>query len=104
MGVYYGHGTYVFPDGGQYIGEYRNTVKGAKGVTRALYDSKRHGLGVRIWVNGSRYEGRWVEDLQDGEGELTTLLGSKYVGFFCKGCKCVHIQLKESTSLTRFDS
>ena len=39
----HGRGTYVFPNGNKYEGEFRNDVK--------------EGYGVLVYVNGEKYEG-----------------------------------------------
>jgi hypothetical protein len=43
-----GKGTYVFPNGNRFEGEWSNDVK--------------HGYGVLTYVNGERYEGEWQGD------------------------------------------
>ncbi len=42
-----GHRTHTFPDGSQYVGEYR--------------DDKFHGQGTFIYPDGSKYVGEWKE-------------------------------------------
>jgi len=31
-------------------------------------DDKRNGLGLKVWINGNRYEGNWLNDKKDGDG------------------------------------
>jgi hypothetical protein len=38
------------------------------GVLVPAADGKRHGRGVRVWSNGSRYEGDWFQDEMTGFG------------------------------------
>ena len=38
-------------------------------------------------MNGSRYEGDWVNDVQEGQGEETGVDGAKYVGKYRNGMK-----------------
>ena len=48
----HGLGTYTFPDGEKYAGEYR-------------FD-KRHGHGAYTWPDGEEYIGEWEEDEMNG--------------------------------------
>ena len=50
-------------------------------------DGKRHGIGIRVWTNGAKYEGQWVEDKMHGPGTYTSELGAKYEGLFYNGLK-----------------
>ena len=88
-GFRYGTGRYRYRDGGYYQGEYKNTQNAAgKGTGKLpLCDGKRHGVGLRVWSTGVRYEGQWVEDVIHGVGCLTTLLGAKYEGPFFNGLR-----------------
>lgn len=47
-----GKGTYTWPDGKMYEGEYRN--------------GKKNGYGIYKFPDGRRYEGYWVDGLQNG--------------------------------------
>ena len=49
-----GKGTYTWPDGRKYEGEY--------------YCNKKHGFGVFTWKDGSRYEGPWLNGKKHGRG------------------------------------
>ena len=49
-----GRGTFSWPSGLRYSGEFSN--------------NKRHGEGVQVWPDGSRYEGGFEEDLRHGHG------------------------------------
>ena len=49
-----GRGTFSWPSGLHYTGEF--------------VDNKRHGRGVQIWPDGSRYEGGFKEDSRHGRG------------------------------------
>ena len=82
-GAIYGEGTYRYSDGGYYTGEFRNVT--LHPVTRFPFpecDGKRHGFGLRVWTNGNQYQGEWKLDKMDGQGTLTTLLGTVYEGKF----------------------
>jgi hypothetical protein len=54
-GARHGRGTYSFPYGSVFFGEFQ--------------DDKIHGSGVLTWANGSRYVGRWRDGLRHGLGK-----------------------------------
>lgn len=47
-----------------------------------MKDGKRHGKGVYIWQDGSRYEGDWFQDLKQGKGVFRWDNGDVYEGSF----------------------
>ena len=49
----HGKGTYKWPDGRLYHGEYQN--------------DKKNGFGVYVWVDGRAYLGNWIQGKQDNE-------------------------------------
>ena len=61
-----GKGTFKWPNGDQYNGEWKN--------------EKLHGLGTFKWVDGTKYIGDWKFGLQDGQGTVTWANGDKYIG------------------------
>jgi hypothetical protein len=63
-----GTGTYLYPSGARYEGEFRN--------------AKANGQGTLYFSNGNRYSGFWVEQYREGKGTLTFANGDKYVGDF----------------------
>jgi len=53
--LHQGKGAFKLPDGGEYIGEFKNGLK--------------HGQGRETWPNGrTRYEGRYENGLPNGQG------------------------------------
>ena len=42
--------------------------------------NKRHGRGIQVWTDGSRYEGYWKEDKANVKGKLTHSDGDVYEG------------------------
>ena len=59
-------GTYTWPNGEKYVGEWR--------------DDKKNGQGTYTWPNGEKYVGEWRDDKYNGQGTLTLPNGEKYVG------------------------
>lgn len=59
------------------------------GVLRPVADGKRHGQGVRVWSDGSRYEGDWFQDRIHGFGIYIQAgdLGERYEGSFKEGVR-----------------
>ena len=43
-------------------------------------DGKKEGLGIYIFISGSRYTGEWKEGMRNGQGSFTWFSGEKYVG------------------------
>ena len=58
-----GEGTYLWADGRQYIGEWKN--------------GKMEGKGVQTWVDGKSYVGEYVADRKEGYGEFVWPDGRK---------------------------
>ncbi len=89
-GTRYGQGKYTYRDGGYYQGEYRNLMPMSRSRNAAqlpLCDGKRHGTGIRVWTNGARYEGQWLNDKIHGQGMLISEDGAKFEGYFYNGLK-----------------
>jgi hypothetical protein len=66
-----GYGTYVFEDGNEYIGEWK--------------DVKFHGQGTLTSTAGDKYVGGWKENEMYGLGTFTFATGDKYTGEFKDG-------------------
>jgi len=49
-------GTFTYPDGGQYVGEWK--------------DDKMHGKGTFNYTDGSKYVGEWKDSIRYGKGTL----------------------------------
>jgi hypothetical protein len=61
-----GRGTFAWPDGARYSGEYSH--------------SGWHGHGTFVWADGERYEGEWREGAQNGRGVYIWPDGGRYDG------------------------
>ena len=81
-----GRGTFSWPSGLRYSGEFSN--------------NKRHGEGVQVWPDGSRYEGGFEEDLRHGHGRHTwqngeVIYGLKDVAVHVVKLLSVHAHMQE---------
>ena len=66
-----GKGTYVYPSGAKYIGEFK--------------DGEIHGVGVCFYSDGSKYSGEWSHRYPEGKGTKTFADGTKWTGFWKQG-------------------
>ncbi|HNR07617.1 MAG TPA: caspase family protein [Saprospiraceae bacterium] len=65
-----GSGTYVYPSGARYSGEFVNT--------------KIHGKGTLWMSNGNIYTGEWVQNYREGRGKMVFKNGDTYTGEFLR--------------------
>ena len=63
-----GQGTYVYPSGARYVGDF--------------VDGKIEGQGVLYFSNGNRYVGTWKNQFRDGKGKMIFSNGDVYRGHF----------------------
>lgn len=61
---YQGKGTYIWPNGSRYQGEFSN--------------GRIEGTGAFYWPDGSSFRGEWHEDLPQGKGIFTWPDGKQY--------------------------
>jgi len=61
-----GQGSHTYPNGDQYLGEWKNGLK--------------NGKGTFTWTDGNKYEGEWKDSKKNGQGTFTWTDGNKYVG------------------------
>lgn len=66
-----GRGTYIFPSGAKYIGDFK--------------DGEIHGVGVCYYTNGSKYSGEWKNRYPEGKGTKTYSDGTTRTGLWLKG-------------------
>ena len=67
----HGYGTFRWPDGRVYRGNYALDAK--------------EGYGVFEWPDGRKYEGNWHSGVQHGEGVLMSAKGKRRKGYFENG-------------------
>jgi hypothetical protein len=63
-----GYGTFLFPNGDKYIGDFLS--------------GKPHGKGILYFANGNKYIGHWMESYREGEGRMVFDEGHEYLGGF----------------------
>ncbi len=63
-----GYGTYLYPNGNRYIGDFN--------------EGKPNGKGILYCANGNKYIGHWQDNMQQGEGKFTFNEGHEYFGQF----------------------
>lgn len=67
-GKFSGKGTFRWPDGMVYEGQFK--------------DGKRSGLGIQTWPNGMKYDGHWKDDRRNGFGTLSWADGTFFTGHY----------------------
>ena len=99
-------GTYTYPKGGKYVGEYRDGSPNGQGTytfgpqlkwagdiyVGEFWDGKRWGQGTLTFADGGKYVGEWMNGKPNGQGTETydaphKLAGDKFVGEFTGGKK-----------------
>ncbi len=88
------YGTYTWPNGDKYVGEYKdgnfngqgtyffladNQFKGDKYVGE-FKDNKHNGQGTYTFASGHKYVGEYKDGKYNGQGTFTFASGHKYVG------------------------
>ena len=66
-----GQGTYIFSDGENYVGEWK--------------DGEENGQGTYTFSDGAKYVGEFKFGKRNGQGTYTFYDGGKYVGEFFNG-------------------
>lgn len=84
-----GEAKLLLPDGGVYIGPFRDGVPDGQGYFRLAngtrYEGdvrmgKRTGNGEALYANGDSYKGEWKDGKREGTGVHTYILGGRYEG------------------------
>ncbi|MCB0519315.1 MAG: caspase family protein [Lewinellaceae bacterium] len=63
-----GYGTFQFPNGDKYIGDFRQ--------------GRPNGRGILYFANGNKYLGDWQDNFRQGQGKFIFALGHEYEGQF----------------------
>jgi len=66
-----GRGTYKYPSGAKYTGDFKN--------------GEIHGVGICYYTDGSKYSGEWNSRYPNGKGTKTYSNGTKRTGQWAKG-------------------
>ena len=83
--IKHGKGTYTYPNGDKYVGEFKDDKRNGRGVETLVNgdeyhgewkDDKKHGRGVHTNVNGRQYNGEWKDDKKNGNGKFTSKGGN----------------------------
>lgn len=87
-----GEGTYRYPDGSEYSGEFRNAKMHGEGAYTYAGRGEKYvgewrggvinGQGTYYYRSGNRYQGEWRNGRKSGQGTYTYANGDKYVGDF----------------------
>ena len=90
-----GYGTLTKPDGGEYVGLFKDGKLHGQGTLTLPYrdkyvgefkDGREHGQGTFTFFDGLYiYVGEYKEGKKHGQGTFTTIGGDKYVGAFKDG-------------------
>ena len=84
-----GEATLKLPDGGLYIGTFKNGVPDGKGYFKdadgtqyegEVHEGRREGFAEALFPKGNRYKGQWTNGRPDGIGTMTYMLGGTYEG------------------------
>ena len=84
-------GTYNYPDGEQYSGEFKDDKRHGQGTYTSANgsqyigeskDNKFHGQGTFTTAKGDQYIGEFKDDKMHGQGTYTSIDGSQYIGEF----------------------
>jgi len=90
----HGQGTMKWPNGDEYVGDWKNDKMDGQGIMTwsngDLYegdwkDDVMNGQGTYIWANGDEYTGSWRNGMQDGQGTFTFADGEVISGVFRNG-------------------
>ncbi len=89
-----GYGKYIWENGDEYIGNWKNNKKDGKGTylfasgskySGEFKNGKRYGKGTYIWADGEKHTGQWMNNKQHGEGSYYRKDGSVLTGIWKEG-------------------
>ena len=86
---YTGQGTYTYPSGDKYVGEWKDGKSHGQGTytfgkgewegnkyVGEWMNGMNHGQGTYTWADGRKYVGEWTNDKMHGQGTFTSADGS----------------------------
>jgi len=82
-------GTYTWPDGEKYVGEYKDGEEHGQGTSTyangdkyvgEYKDGRKHGNGTYTFADGRKVVGEWKDGKMHGQGTATSADGEKFVG------------------------
>jgi hypothetical protein len=86
-----GFGTYTYPNGEVYVGNFKNGMKHGNGCLQFLdkrvyygdfKNDKINGYGTLIYPNGDKYVGNFKDEKYNGHGTYISSNGKKVAGIF----------------------
>ncbi len=89
-----GYGKYVWTNGDEYIGNWKNGKQDGEGsysfssgskYTGEFKDGLRYGTGTYVWPDGEKHTGQWMNDKQYGEGSYYRKDGTVLTGVWKEG-------------------
>ncbi len=89
-----GYGKYVWANGDEYIGNWKNGKQDGEGsytfstgskYTGEFKNGLRYGMGTYIWADGEKHTGQWMNDKQHGEGTYYKKDGTILTGVWKEG-------------------
>lgn len=89
-----GKGTFVWPSGSRYEGQWKNGKRNGHGIFTSAQgetyegefkDDKFHGTGTYRFKNGDLYSGQWRNGKQEGHGVHISSDGERFEGTFRDG-------------------
>ena len=102
-------GTYTFPDGETYVGEWKDDKKNGQGTftfadgTKFIgeyKDGKRDGRFEVAYASGEKYVGEFKDGKKSGQGTYTYADGDKYVGEWKDGKRNGHFEVTYADGAT----
>jgi hypothetical protein len=72
------HGTYTFPDGTKYVGEWKDNKPNGQGTFTE--SNSNQSIKTFTYPDGSKYVGEYKNNKRSGQGSMIFACGDEYVG------------------------